>query len=159
MLKSRNLPYATKEDLTEMLNEIRTSGRLEKRREMQEKSFTWNISLDEADGISDIRIEDFRYLRYKTTYKCLNTLSKKSLPAEITVRYKNAGQRAGLRLYLYLDKERLYRTVESLTSGNEEMPLEFSINVQNSVNGEMKILLKAQDQTVAFTSLEVNIVR
>lgn len=156
LFKARNLPQKTKEKLAGILHEIKASGRLQKRMEMEEKVFNWHVALDGPGNVSTIWLEDFRYRDYRPTYQWLNTMSKKPLPAEISV-YFEINEQEGFWLKFSPDVEKFYQKVLSLTSGNEDIPLGFSLIVKDHIKSEIEFLIKTDEQTVEFTDWQIKI--
>lgn len=158
LFRTLNMPDGTNDDIESMLHEIKTSGRHQKRMEMEEAIFNWQMTLDGPGKISTIWLEDFRYRDYRPNHEWLNTMSKKPLPAEISVYFQiNEQEDEGFWLKFSPDVEKLYHNVLNLTSGNEDRPLEFSLTVKDHIKSEIEFLIKTDEQAVEFTDWQVKI--
>lgn len=156
-LRAQNLPKATKEALAEILDQLGASGVAQKSMEMQEKAFNWLLSVKGEGQISNSWLYDSRHQQYHTSYKWLNTLSKKPLPADITVFLKKEEEGEGVWIHLYVNTEALYQEVEVLTMGNEALPLEFAVMVPDWEKSSLRFLIRSGEQVVDFKAFEVEI--
>lgn len=150
-------PSVSAENFPQILDEIKASGRLKKSLYMQEKTFSWSVGVEARGKIDTISIQDFRFMWYDREYEELKKATKKPLPSKITI--EKTGKDNFMRLYFGFDKIKLYETVDTLTVGNEELPVEISFLIKDSSKDKMQIFIKTEKQSLEFKEWDVNIVR
>lgn len=155
---SVNQGQASIEDIRKKLQRIKNSNQLNKRQAMDKTEFNWSLTIKGKGEVSSVNISDFRQLRYDTTYQWLHQPVKKVLPAEITM-YLKRPQKGDIRVYLFLDKERLFDQVEALTSGNGGIEIEFLIKVSEDEENSISFQIRAGERVNDFDSFDTNIVR
>lgn len=155
--RSHNMPQGTIEALAADLEEIKASGRLQKRVEMEESTFSWDMTLNGPGEASTIWLEDFRYRDYRPTHQWLNTTSKKPLPAKLSVYFNIKDEDSGFWITFYPDAEKLYQAVLDLTAGNGDTPVSFSFTVKDHLKQEIEFLIMSGEETVKFTDWRVKI--
>ena len=160
LFRTLHMPDGTNAEIDSMLQELEASGRHIKRMEMEEAIFNWQMTLDGPGKASTIWLKDFRFHDYKPKLEWLDSLSKKSLPADISVYFKaNKEEDEGFWLKFTPDVRQLYETVLDITAGNEELPLAFSLTVKDNVTREVEFLIKTETETVEFTEWQIKIDR
>lgn len=154
---SRHMSKGRKEELAAALEAINASGRPQKRMEMEEKAFHWRMTLEGLGEVSTIHLGDFRYQNYRPTDEWLGTMSKKPLPAVVSVYFKTNDQEKGFWVTFYPDFEQLYQIVLDLTAGNDDQPISFSLAVKDHLKEEIEFLIKSDTETVKLTAWQVKI--
>lgn len=154
---SQNMLKVSAEALVSGLQEIKTSGRLQQRIEMEEKAFTWSMDLDGPGKVSTIWLKDFRYQDYKVAYQWLNSTSKRPLPANLSLYFNMEDEESGFWATFTPDVEKLYEIVLALTGGDEEIPVKFSFTIKDRLESEMEFLVASDTERVIFTNWQVKI--
>ncbi len=154
-LKDTILPTGTAAEFQQLLEEIKTSGRLEKRVQMQKKTFLWKLTLEGLGEMTHrLTIHDVNYNRYDRSAKGLNEPLLQPLPEKIHI-YKSLDKDLYFHLNVYLDREKLHDCVQTLTEGDEEVPVDLTIHVTNRMKKEMTCTVQVNEKVVIFSDWQI----
>ncbi|WP_028979835.1 hypothetical protein [Sporocytophaga myxococcoides] len=131
--------------------------RLQSRIDIEESLFQLSYNISAPGDLNSVYFDDRRYWGYNSTYTTLNTLSLKPLPYNITLNFTNTGKENLKSTTIFFDKEKLYKTIESLTKENKDMPVEIIISIKGVEKENFEVIVKGVNQSVVFTDWERHI--
>lgn len=160
--KTKELSEKQKTNLIELMglydyrisNSEESHKRMEARIKEEESLFPMAYNITGPGELKSIHFDDRRYWGYDSTYSPLNTLSLKPIPYNITLNFINTGKVKIKNTTIFFDKEKLYKTIESLSKGNKDVPIEFFISIKGKNKEDYKVLVKGNNQSIVFTDWE-----
>ncbi len=144
---------------TDNLSIEENKRRLKARIDLEESVFSMVYTIKGPGDLKSIYFEDKQFGGYDCSYSQLNTLSPKHLPQNITLYFTNTGKESFIRTYLFFDKEKLFNSIQTLTEGRKDTPVEILISIKDSEKENIEITLKGNNQTIVFSNWETNIVK
>ncbi len=150
-LRQQLLPGYPAAAFTSLINEIRTSERLLRKRRIQEKRFLWKITLT---GLGDIRhsvtITDVNCNCFdRPVTDQATTLVHWFLPQRLRL-FKRVDEDHYFYVTILLNYHELYNVAMSLTAGDEAVPVHLTMHVTNAAGQEMECSIHAAGQSVCF---------
>ncbi|MBO9699985.1 MAG: hypothetical protein J7604_07225 [Sporocytophaga sp.] len=133
---------------------IENLKRLQTRIDIEESLFKLSYNISAPGDLNSIHFDDRRYWGYNSTFSTLNTSSLKPLPYNITLNFTNTGNINLKSTTIFFDKEKLYKTIESLTKENKDMPVEIFISIKGIDKENFEVLVKGDNQSIVFTDWE-----
>ncbi|GAL87374.1 hypothetical protein MYP_4604 [Sporocytophaga myxococcoides] len=144
---------------TDHLSIEENSRRLKTRIELEESVFPLVYNIKGPGELNSIYFDDRQYWGYDCTYSKLNTLNLKPLPQNITLYFINTGKESYIRIYLFFDKEKLFNTIQTLTEGKKDIPVEIFISIKGSKKENIEVSVQVNNKAVVFSDWETNIVK
>lgn len=149
----------SQQEKEEIINKIKAPGPLQKRLEIQQKQFTWNLSVKSPGKLVNVKTEDFRYMRYGSTYNWFNKPVKKHLSSSLGFYVYNDHEEAFANFYFDFNEVKLFDIVNELTQGDENIPVTLLIEIENLTEEGIHVSVTNGSDTTAFHHLRTNIVR
>ena len=143
---------------TDILEQIKASGRLEKMLEMYHKQFTWHLSIQSPGEVKAVHVRDIFYFDYESSYRWASTSSKKHLPSEISFYLRNSNHESFAQVYFFIDPIKLSETISTLTAGNDTTSIELSISVADLKKENIALQISSGNSTLSFRDFALNVV-
>lgn len=152
-----NESVVTPEDLYAAVDEINTSGRLQKREEMNEKLLRWQLSVQCKGTIDEVRIQDLKYFSYRDSYNSLSEVHSRALPSEIGFYIYNE-EEAFCNLYFRMDIEKMYDIIKTQMVEEPGVSIEFSLIIHDIEKDKIQFFIKSAGHQTEFKDWIINIV-
>lgn len=123
---------------------------------LQKRTLNWGMRIDGLDEDSILDIDDVSSFSYRSTLEELSVSSKSPLPEKIEICYQ-APDCLLPWLYIYLDVASLHRSIMQLTSGDDKIPVEFIVVVEDNHQNSIQFLINANGQSAAFNNWETTV--
>ncbi len=142
-------------DMTVQDREL-AARRLAQRGEIQKCAINWCMRFEGLAENNKLDIDDAACFNYRCKPEELAVPDTKPLPEKVEVMYRSPD---GLLawLFIYLDVESLYRSIQLLTAGDKKMPVEFVVTVEDNHQNSIQFIINANNQSVSFNDWETTV--
>jgi tetratricopeptide (TPR) repeat protein len=147
--------YRDAEAFSKLIEKIKSSGDIEERYFIKNKPLLWGTTITGLKGKNYLEIGDVAFKKYKIEISDLTIPEPRFLPRKIQMVYR------GYYLYdwctLYINSQKLYQTIVTLTGGDENIPVVFELVFDNESETHLQFTLTVNNDTFLFSDWSIKI--
>lgn len=147
--------YNNPERFSELVNKIRSSGRIEERFLIKNKLILWSLTVSGLRGNNYLEIADVSFHNYKAAVSDTETSKLRFLPKKLVIVYR--GNSLLPWLIIHINTQKLYQSIQYLTNGNDEIPVLFDLAFEDLSKINLKFNITTKENSVLFSDWEIQI--
>ena len=147
--------YKNPKAFSDLIQKIRSSNGIEERYLIKNKLIPWSINFTGLKGKNYLEIDDVSFRDYRIEISEAETTVLRFLPRRIEILYR--GYHLCNWLTLYIDYQKLHQSILELTQGNDEVPVVFSLVVEDKPETNLEFSISFNNKTILFSDWKIQI--